>query len=142
LSRRWTRPVRLDLGPPSIGKTNLLRYLDQERLTPNDPTAREPLRARTAQHGPIIVINVDPERAAARAASAQGISPARAWRAWSCCPPHDITPQLYPSTSRPRAGAGPGPVGRIARLQAHFESAHPVVTDLKTTSRSPSRAPP
>ena len=27
------------IGPPSIGKTNLLRYLDQERLTPNDPAS-------------------------------------------------------------------------------------------------------
>ena len=122
------------IGPPSVGKTNLLRYLDQERLTPNDPASPwSRFAPRTAQHGPIIVINVDPNALLPALPSAQGDIAARAWPGLELLIHRTtITPQLYP-VYQPAEGQEPDPAlsERIARLQAHFENAHPDVTDFE-----------
>ena len=122
------------IGPPSIGKTNLLRYLDQERLTPNDPTSPwSRFAPRTAQHGPIIVINIDPNALLPALPGVQGDIAARAWPGLELIVHRTtITPQLYP-VYRPSEGqeADADLSERIARLQAHFESAHPDITDFE-----------
>ncbi len=122
------------IGPPSIGKTNLLRYLDQERLTPGDPASPwSRFAPRTAQHGPILMVNVDPNALLPALPSAQGDIAARAWPGLELLVHRTtIAPQLYP-VYRPAEGqeADPDLAEKIARLQAHFESAHPDITDFE-----------
>jgi len=122
------------IGPPSVGKTNLLRYLDQERLAPGDPASPwSRFAPRTAQHGPILVVNVDPNALLPALPRDQGDIAARAWPGLELLVHRTtITPQLYP-VYRPAQGqdADPDLAERLARLQAHFESAHPDVTDFE-----------
>ncbi len=122
------------IGPPSIGKTNLLRYLDQERLAPNDPASPwNRFAPRSAQHGPIVVINVDPNALLPALPGDRGEIAARAWPGFELLVHRTtIAPQLYP-VYRPVEGQESDPelAEKIARLQAHFENAHPDVTDFE-----------
>ncbi len=122
------------IGPPSVGKTNLLRFLDQERLAANDPSNPwnrfAPLSAKL---GRIVAINIDPNALLPALPQHTGDVAARAWPGFELLVHRtSITPQLYP-VYRPPEGQTPNPdlERQIARLQERFENAHPDVTDFE-----------
>jgi hypothetical protein len=122
------------IGPPSVGKTNLLRFLDQERLAVNDslsPWNRYAPLSR--QQGPLIAINIDPNALLPALPTGQGDVAARAWPGFELLVHRtSITSQLYPVYRR-AADRDPDTdlAAKITRLQSHFDNAHPDVTDFE-----------
>ncbi len=123
------------IGPPSVGKTNLLRFLDQERLAPNDPNnpwnRYAPL---TAQQGPIIAVNIDPNALLPSLPRDRGEIAASSWPGFELLAHRTgITPQLYP-VYHPAPAAptvSPDLADQIARCQERFNNAHPDMTDFE-----------
>lgn len=122
------------IGPPSVGKTNLLRFLDQERLAVND--AQSPWNRYaplSPQEGSLIAINVDPNALLPSLPTGQGDIAARAWPGFELLVHRtSITSQLYPVYRR-TADRDPDAdlANKITRLQSHFDNAHPDVTDFE-----------
>lgn len=122
------------IGPPSVGKTNLLRFLDQERLTANDPNSPwNRFAPLSAKQGRIVALNIDPNALLPALPQETGDVAARAWPGFELLVHRmSITPQLYP-VYRPPQGQTPNPdvERQIGRLQERFENAHPDVTDFE-----------
>ncbi|HEX3049811.1 MAG TPA: hypothetical protein VHP83_04085 [Aggregatilineaceae bacterium] len=127
--------MSLSSAPPSVGKTNLLRFLDQERLAPNDPNnpwnRYAPL---TAQQGPIIAVNIDPNALLPSLPRDRGEIAANSWPGFELLAHRTgITPQLYP-VYHPATAAPDAPsdlADQIARCQERFNNAHPDMTDFE-----------
>jgi len=87
------------IGPPSVGKTNLLRFLDQERLATSDPASPWNRYAPLSeQQGPIIALNIDPNALLPALPTDHGDVAARAWPGFELLIHRTtITPQLYPA---------------------------------------------
>ncbi len=118
------------IGPPSVGKTNLLRFLDQERLTSGDPenpwTRYAPL---SAQMGPIVAIDIDPNALLPSLSMQTGDVAARSWPGFELLVHRTtIANQLYPIL---KPGAEADLAAEVGRLQARFNNAHPDVTDFE-----------
>ncbi len=122
------------IGPPSVGKTNLLRFLDQERLAANDPNSPwNRFAPLTPQQGPLVAINIDPNALLPALSQASGDIAARAWPGFELLVHRTtITPQLYPVYDPPQTRTpNPELERQITRLQERFENAHPDVTDFE-----------
>jgi hypothetical protein len=108
--------------------------MDQERLAASDPKSPSNRYApQSAQQGPIVAINIDPNALLPSLPREKGDVAACAWPGFELLTHRtSITPQLYPVYKPPR-GEEPDPdlVDQIARLQAHFDHAHPDVTDFE-----------
>ena len=120
------------IGAPSVGKTNLLRFLDQQRLSDgdrDDPWLRyAPL---SASEGRLVAVNVDPNALLPALPQSQGDIAARAWPGFELLVHRmTITSALYPALYADHQG-DEDLVDRIGRLQERYESAHPDVTDFE-----------
>lgn len=121
------------IGAPSVGKSNLLRFLDQERLPGEDRQSPWSLHAPNALHkGPILTISLDPNALLPPLAGSRRNVAAAAWPGFELLIHRiSITGQVYP---RYDADAGQTAssdlVERIERLQNRFENAHLAVTDV------------
>jgi len=120
------------VGPPSIGKSNLLQFLDQDRLAPNDassPWLRDAPNARTA--GPLLAIPIDPNALLPALPEERGAAAAAAWPGFELLVHRTtITRALYPDV----LGGQPATEAlatRLARLQRQFESAHDDITAME-----------
>ncbi len=122
------------IGPPSVGKTNLLRFLDQERLATNDPNSPWTRYApQSSQQGAIIAVNIDPNALLPSLPHEGGDVAARAWSGFELLIHRTaITPQVYPAYRVPQ-GQEPDSelLDQFERLQSRFEHAHPDVTDFE-----------
>ncbi|NDJ75144.1 MAG: hypothetical protein GYB65_02705 [Chloroflexi bacterium] len=122
------------IGPPSIGKTNLLRFLDQERLSVTDPNSPWMRYApNSLEQGPVVAINIDPNALLPALPSERGRIAAEAWPGFELLTHRTtITPQLYPVLHRRRNDQPDDTLlDQVERLQARFESAHLEVTDFE-----------
>lgn len=122
------------IGPPSVGKTNLLRFLDQERLAANDPNS--PWRRyapNTRQQGSLITVNIDPNGLLPALPREKGDVAARAWPGFELLTHRTtIAPQLYPAYKGPTdPPPDPALLEQIAAYQEQFANAHPDVTDFE-----------
>lgn len=120
------------IGAPSVGKTNLLRFLDQQRLEGGDrdsPWQRyAPL---SASAGRLVTVNIDPNALLPSLPASQGDIAAHAWPGFELLV-HRTTVKaaLYPALYAERQDDD-ALVERIGALQERFESAHPDVTDFE-----------
>ncbi|MBN1680254.1 MAG: ATP-binding protein [Anaerolineae bacterium] len=123
------------IGPPSVGKTNLLRFLDQERLATSDPDSPwNQYAPQSAEQGPVVAINIDPNALLPSLPQEKGNVAAAAWPGFEMLVHRaTITPQLYPVYRPPRDGEDDDPdlIEHIGRLQDRFNNAHPDVTDFE-----------
>ena len=122
------------IGPPSVGKSNLLQFLDQERLAASDPDSPwQRYAPLSAAQGPIVAINLDPNALLPALPHDRGDIAAQAWPGFELFIHRTtITSQLYPVYHPPHGeSADPDLVERFARLQDRFENAHPDVADFE-----------
>lgn len=122
------------IGPPSIGKSNLLRFLDQNRLSQAQvEDALNPWMryASNALHkGRLITVGVDPNALLPALPDDRGNDAARAWPGFELLTHRTmITTQLYPLVQADYKGTEVE--DQIAVMQRRFESAHPGVTDFE-----------
>lgn len=122
------------IGPPSIGKSNLLRFLDQNRLSQAQVEDRLNPWVRYAPNslhqGRLITVSADPNALLPSLPDDRGNIAARAWPGFELLTHRTmITPQLYPLVQPDFKGTEIE--DRIADLQTRFESAHPGVTDFE-----------
>ncbi len=121
------------IGPPSVGKSNLLLFLDQTRLPARDPESPWLRYApRSAEEGRVVAIYVDPNALLPALPQARGDVAARSWPGFELMIHRTHTaPPLYP---RYRSDAGRDPdtelQKQIAIQQKRFEHAHPDVTAM------------
>lgn len=122
------------IGAPSVGKSNLLQFLDQERLAASDPNSPwQRYAPLSATQGPVVAISIDPNALLPALPQSKDDIAAQAWPGFELLIHRTtITPQLYPAY-HPPSGESDDPVlvERIARLQERFENAHPDVTDFE-----------
>jgi hypothetical protein len=121
------------IGAPSVGKSNLLKFLDQERLhisDPNSPWKR--YAANAAQKGALIAVSIDPNALLPPLPTERGDIAALAWPGFELLIHRTtITTELFPTyLPGPHQTTDPELMNRIARLQEQFESAHLGVTDV------------
>jgi hypothetical protein len=124
------------IGPPSIGKSNLLQFLDQARLSSIDDAQNPWVRyaTNTMYKGKLVMVGVDPNALLPSLPRDKGDVAAAAWPGFELLTHRTtITPHLYPLLK-----PDPNPQGdtselaeRIAALQHRFEAAHPGVTDFE-----------
>ncbi|HML23288.1 MAG TPA: hypothetical protein PKD09_16660 [Aggregatilinea sp.] len=122
------------IGPPSVGKTNLLRFLDQERLAASDPNSPwNRFAPLAAKQGPLVAINIDPNALLPSLPQASGDIAARSWPGFELLVHRTtITPQLYPVYDPPPTQTpNPELERQITRYQDRFENAHPDMTDFE-----------
>lgn len=123
------------VGPPSVGKTNLLHFLDQERLAVHDANSPWTRYApQSTRQGAIIAIHIDPNALLPPLTSGPGQVAAAAWPGFELLVHRTtITPQLYPvykGELYQDAETNAELIDDVARLQDRFENAHPDVTDF------------
>ena len=122
------------LGPPSIGKSNLLLFFGQERWAlddPNNPWVR--YAPQSASQGPIIAISIDPNALLPALPGEMGNVAAEAWPGFELLTHRtSIMPALRP-IYRPPQDDDPNPEirERVERLRERFESAHTELTDFR-----------
>ncbi len=120
------------IGPPSVGKSNLLKFLDQERVNTTDPDSPWLRYAPNAVHkGRLISISLDPNALLPPLPDDKGSVAATAWPGFELLV-HRMTvmPELYPAVHHPHGQPVDGELAaRIARLQEQFENAHLSITD-------------
>lgn len=122
------------IGAPSVGKSNLLKFLDQERLLVTDANSPWRAYAPNALHkGTIIAISIDPNALLPPLPAGQGDIAASAWPGFELLIHRTtITPEVYPhylpdanQTTEPEVE------NRIAALREQFLNAHLGVTDVE-----------
>jgi hypothetical protein len=121
------------IGAPSVGKSNLLKFLDQERLLASDPASPWTRYApNTIHRGTITAVTLDPNALLPPLPDDEGGVAAGAWPGFELLIHRTaITPQLYPAyRSGLNQTADSDLIRQIARLQEQFENAHPEVTDF------------
>jgi hypothetical protein len=123
------------IGPPSVGKSNLLQFLDQERLTATEPTSPWLRYAPNApQKGRIVAVSIDPNALLpALPPHEKGDVAAEAWPGFELLTHRtSITPQLYPAISAAQNRTlAPDLARQIERLRDRFDHAHPDLTDFE-----------
>lgn len=122
------------VGPPSIGKSNLLKFLDQDPLTTADADNPWVRYAPNARHrGALVPISIDPNALLPALPLEKGDIAAQAWPGFELLV-HRTTvmqplyPGYQPHVTQP---ADADLATRLARLQEQFENAHPDVTDFE-----------
>jgi hypothetical protein len=119
------------IGPPSVGKSNLLRFLEPDTLAdPANPWVRY---APNAGHrGRIVSVSIDPNALLPALPNDKGDIAARAWPGFELLTYRTtITPSLYPTFTAPNQTMDSDLARQIARLQERFENAHPDLTDFE-----------
>ncbi|RPJ01502.1 MAG: hypothetical protein EHM39_03200, partial [Chloroflexi bacterium] len=121
------------VGPPSIGKSNLLKFLDQERLSLSDPNSPWMQYAPSAMHkGRLVCVSIDPNALLPALPAAKGDIASGAWPGFELITHRTtITPQLYPTFTATQRAGDTDLVREIARMQERFENAHPDLTDFE-----------
>lgn len=121
------------IGPPSVGKSNLLKFMGQEPDTQTDPTSPWVRYAPNAIHrGRIVSVSIDPNALLPALPNEKGDIAAHAWPGFELLTYRTtITPPLYPAFSAVDRTADSEFVRQIARLQERFENAHPDLTDFE-----------
>ncbi|MBI5958790.1 MAG: hypothetical protein HY866_08645 [Chloroflexi bacterium] len=121
------------IGAPSVGKSNLLKFLDQERLHISDPNSPWKRFAPNALHkGALLAVSIDPNALLPPLPTDRGDIAAMAWPGFELLIHRTtITSELFPTyMPGPHQTTDPELVNRVARLQEQFESAHLGVTDV------------
>ncbi|MBN2305195.1 MAG: hypothetical protein JXQ72_11990 [Anaerolineae bacterium] len=121
------------IGPPSVGKSNLLLFLDQRRLSgtdPNSPWFRHAPLSET--EGRIVAIYIDPNALLPALPSARGKIAAQAWPGFELLTHRTaVTRPLFPRVHGVAADNLPPDLAvDIVNMQERFESAHPDVTAM------------
>ena len=122
------------VGPPSIGKSNLLRFLDQDRLEPNDPQSPWLRYAPHAQQdGRIVAISIDPNALLPALPAERGTVAAQAWPGFELLAHRtSLVGQLYPRYfGDPDDDMDDDLPDQITGLQRRFANAHPDITDVE-----------
>ncbi len=121
------------IGPPSVGKSNLLKFLDHDPLTDHNADNPWVRYAPNAMHrGALVPISVDPNALLPALPLEKGNIAAQAWPGFELLV-HRTTimqplyPGYQPHVTQP---ADTDLATRLARLQEQFENAHPDVTDF------------
>lgn len=122
------------IGPPSVGKTNMLLFMDQTRPMENEaenPWVR--YAPRQLDQGQLITINIDPNALLPSLPQDKGDTAAQAWAGFELLIHRTtITPQLMPgSLLRHRPTPDAHVEAEIKRLHEHFVEAHADVTDFE-----------
>ncbi|MBN1563388.1 MAG: hypothetical protein JXA10_06095, partial [Anaerolineae bacterium] len=124
------------IGPPSIGKSNLLQFLDQARLSGTEDSTNPWIRyaTNTMFKGNLIMISVDPNALLPSLPRERGDVAAAAWPGFELLTHRTtITAELYPLMNQVQVDQGDDSniATQIANLQTRFESAHPSMTDFR-----------
>jgi hypothetical protein len=119
------------VGPPSVGKSNLLKFLEQG--SPPDPANPWVRYAPNAIHrGRIVSVSIDPNALLPALPQETGDIAARAWPGFELLTYRTtITPALYPAFTADDRASDDELVRQVARLQERFENAHPDLTDFE-----------
>jgi hypothetical protein len=121
------------IGAPSVGKSNLLKFLDQERLLATDPASPWVRYAPNTTHrGTIVAVTLDPNALLPPLPDERGGVAAGAWPGFELLIHRTATtPQLYPTyQSSLNQTTDSDLIRQVARLQEQFENAHPEVADF------------
>jgi hypothetical protein len=119
------------IGPPSVGKSNLLKFMEQG--APSDPANPWVRYAPNVIHqGQIILVSIDPNALLPALPQQTGDIAARAWPGFELLTYRTtIKSQLYPAFLAPDRTEDPEFARQIARQQERFENAHPDLTDFE-----------
>lgn len=121
------------VGPPSVGKSNLMLFLDQARLSARDPNSPwyrfAPL---SINEGRILAIYIDPNALLPALPKDRGSVAAQSWPGFELMIHRTATiSQLYPRYHvQPNEERDTEIMNQVAGLQGRFESAHPDVTAM------------
>ena len=124
------------IGPPSIGKSNLLRFLAQSPL-PNTEDGKDPwirYATNTIYKGKLVMVSVDPNALLPTLPSDRGDVAAGAWPGFELITHRTtITPELYPvvNTAHIPQGDDADLATQIVGFQERFEAAHSDLTDFR-----------
>lgn len=121
------------IGPPSVGKSNLLKFLGQEPTASAEPDNPWTRYAPNAAHkGRIISVSIDPNALLPALPDDKGNIAARAWPGFELLTYRTtVTPPLYPTLVTAGDPADSDLAQQIAHLQERFENAHPDLTDFE-----------
>jgi hypothetical protein len=121
------------IGPPSVGKSNLLKFMGQEPGASADPANPWVRYAPNAGHeGRIVSVSIDPNALLPALPDEKGNVAARAWPGFELLTYRTtVTPPLYPTFAAADRTSDPDLVRQVARLQERFENAHPDLTDFE-----------
>lgn len=118
------------VGPPSIGKSNLLQFLDQARLRPDDPNSPwHRFAPRSAERGSLISVMIDPNALLPALPLDRGRIAAQSWPGFELLAHRTTLARLlYPVDQTP-LDAEPDPrlAEKLERIQNKFNSAHPSI---------------
>ncbi|MCD4685152.1 MAG: hypothetical protein K8S97_04360 [Anaerolineae bacterium] len=125
------------VGPPSVGKSNLLKFLDQERDVEGDENPWKVYAPKSMHKGRIIAVPVDPNALLPPLSLERGNVAAKAWPGFELLIHRaTITPQLVPrplntSLLPPENTLSTETQARITAYRDTFTRAHLEVTDFE-----------
>ncbi len=122
------------VGLPSIGKSNLLKFLDQARLPLDDPNS--PWR-RYAPHsqerGPLVSVMIDPNALLPALPDDRGKIAARSWPGFELVAHRTaLTRALFPvDRTPPDRATDPRLAEKLERIQDKFTGGHPGIVSVE-----------
>ncbi len=122
------------IGAPSVGKSNLLKFLDQERLQATDPHSPWQMYApNAASKGRLVAISIDPNALLPPLSAGPGDIAASAWPGFELLIHRTtITPEVDPYYVQDATRQ----TDRLPALREQFLNAHLGVTDVEDSLRS------